>query len=63
MGLPGGSDGRESACSAGDPDSVPGLGRSPREGTGNHPSILPGEFHGQRSLAVLYSPGFSKSWT
>ena len=27
-GLPGGSDGKESACSAGDPDSIPGLGRS-----------------------------------
>ena len=33
-GFPGGSDGRESACSARDPDSVPGLGRSPREGKG-----------------------------
>ena len=30
----GGSDGKESACSAGDPDLIPGLGRSP-EGTGN----------------------------
>ena len=27
--------GIESACSAGDPDSIPGLGRSPREGNGN----------------------------
>ena len=35
MGCPGGSDGRESACSAGDPGSVPGSGRSPREGNGN----------------------------
>ena len=25
----------ESACSAGDPDSIPGLGRSPGEGNGN----------------------------
>ena len=31
---PGGSDGRESACSAGDPGSIPGLGRSPEEGNG-----------------------------
>ena len=30
-----GSDGKESACSAGNPDSVPGLGRSPGEGNGN----------------------------
>ena len=32
--LPGGSDSKESACSAGDPGSIPGLGRSPREGNG-----------------------------
>ena len=35
MGLPGGSDGKESACNAGDPGSIPGLGRSPGEGNGN----------------------------
>ena len=29
-----GSDGKESACKAGDPGSVPGLGRSDREGIG-----------------------------
>ena len=34
-GFPGGSDGKESACSAGDPGSIPGLGRSPGEGNGN----------------------------
>ena len=37
-GLPGGSDGKEFACNAGDPCSVP-------------PGFLPGESHGQRSLA------------
>jgi len=31
----GGSDGKESACRAGDPDSIPGLGRSPGEENGN----------------------------
>ena len=31
----GGSDGKESACSAGDLGSIPGLGRSPGEGNGN----------------------------
>ena len=31
----GGSDGRESACNAGDPGLIPGLGRSPGEGNGN----------------------------
>ena len=34
-GFPGGSDGKESACSARDPDSIPGSGRSPGEGNGN----------------------------
>ena len=29
-----GSDGKESACNAGDPSSIPGLGRSPEEGNG-----------------------------
>ena len=35
MGFPDGSDGKESACSAGDPGLIPGLGRSPGEGNGN----------------------------
>ena len=35
MGFPGGSDGKESACNAGDPGSVPGLARYPGEGNGN----------------------------
>ena len=34
MGFPGGSDSNESACNAGDPGSIPGLGRSPGEGNG-----------------------------
>ena len=34
-GFPGGSDSKESACNAGDLGSVPGSGRSPREGNGN----------------------------
>ena len=33
--FPRGSDSRESACNAGDQDSIPELGRSPREGNGN----------------------------
>ena len=32
MGFPGSSTGRESACNAGDPGSIPGLGRSAGEG-------------------------------
>ena len=34
-GFPGGSDSKESTCIAGDPGSIPGLGRSPGEGNGN----------------------------
>ena len=34
MGFPGGSDGKESACNAGDLSSIPGSGRSPEEETG-----------------------------
>ena len=35
MGLPDGSDGKASACNAGDPGSIPGLKRSAGEGNGN----------------------------
>ena len=35
MGIPGGSDDKESACNAGDPDLIPELGRSPEEGNGS----------------------------
>ena len=34
MGFPGGSDGKESTCNAGDPSSIPGSGRSPGDGIG-----------------------------
>ena len=34
MGFPGSSAGKESTCNAGEPSSVLGLGRSPREGMG-----------------------------
>ena len=34
-GFPGGSDGKGSTCNSGDPGLIPGLGRSPREGSGN----------------------------
>ena len=53
-GFPGGSDGKESACIAGNPGSIPGTGRYPRKGNG-YPSFLPGQFHGQKSV-VDYSP-------
>ena len=41
VGFPGGSDGKESTCSAGNPGSIPpGSGRPPGGGHGNHSSIL-----------------------
>ena len=34
-GFPGGSDGKESSCNAGDTGSIPGSKRSPGKGNGN----------------------------
>ena len=51
-----GSDGKESACNAGDSGSVPESGRSPwKRECPPTPVSSPGEHHGQRSLAG-YSP-------
>ena len=59
----GSSIGKECAGSAGDPGSIPGLGRSCGEGNGKPiPVFLPGKSHGQRKL-VGYSPWGYKSWT
>ena len=54
--FPGGSDGKESACNAGDLGLIPGLGRFPGGGHDNplQYSCLENP-HGQRSLAG-YSP-------
>ena len=55
MGFPGGSEGKASACNAGDPGSIPGLGRSPGEGNDNPPQYsclensMDGESRGRRS--------------
>ena len=56
LGFPGGSDGKESTCNAGDLGSIPGLGRSLGGGHGDpfQYSWLENP-HGQRSLAG-YSP-------
>ena len=56
VGFPCGSDGKESACIAGDLGSIPGLGRAPGEGHGKalQYSCLENP-HGHRSLAG-YSP-------
>ena len=55
LGFPGGSDGKESDCNAGNLGLIPGSGRFPREGMATHSSILAWKIHGQRSLAD-YSP-------
>ena len=58
MGFPGGSDGKKSACNAGDLGSVPGLGRFPGGGNGNplQYSCLESP-QGQRSLTRYSSWG------
>ena len=64
QGFPGSSAGKESACNAGDPSSIPGSERSPGEGHRNplQYSCLENS-HGRRSL-VSYSPwGYEKSDT
>ena len=54
VGFPGGSDGKESICNAGDLGSIPGLGRSPGEGHGNPLSYSCLENpHGQKSLQAI----------
>ena len=63
-GFPGGSDGKEFTCNAGDPGSISGLGISPREWEWQStPVFLPGEFHGQRSLAGYSLWGLKESDT
>ena len=54
-GFPGSSDGKESACNAGDPASIPGFGRSSGKGHGNPLLSLSGKSYGQSSLSG-YSP-------
>ena len=50
------SDGKASACNAGDPGSIPGLGRFPwRRKWQSTPALLPGKSHARRSL-ICYSP-------
>ena len=63
LGFPGGSDGKASACNAGDPGSIPGLGRSPGEGNGNplQYSCLENSMDGRAWEAKVH--GVAKSWT
>ena len=54
----GGSVGKESACNAGDPGSIPGLGRSSGEGKGY--SL---QFSGLENSMECIVHGVTKSWT
>ena len=49
-GFPGGSEGKKSACSAGDVGSIPGQEDPLEKEMATHSSILPGKSQGQRSL-------------
>ena len=50
LGVPGGSDNKESACNAGDLGLIPGSSEDPlQEGVGAHASILAWDAHGQRA--------------
>ena len=56
--------GKESACNAGDPALISGLGRSPwRREWLSTPVFLPGKFHGQKSLVGYSTWGWKKSDT
>ena len=61
MSFPGGSNGKESACNAGDPGSTPGLG-SPAEGIGNplQDSCVKNSVDRKAWQATVH--GFAKSW-
>ena len=63
-GFPGGLDGKESACNAEDPGSIPGSGRSPGEGNG-YPlqySCLENSMD-RGAWWAIQSDGLTKSWT
>ena len=61
--FPGGSDGKESACIAGDLGLIPGSGRSPEEGNGNplQYSCLENPMDKEAWRATVHS--VAKSWT
>ena len=61
--FPGGSDGKASACNAGDLDSIPGLGSSPGEEMATHSSILAWRIPWMEEPGGLQSMGSQKSQT
>ena len=63
MGFPGGSDGKEFAYNKGDPDSIPGLERSPGEGNGYLIQYSGLENSMDRRAWWAIVNGVTKSWT
>ena len=58
LGFPVGSDSKASACNAGDPGSIPRLGRFPwRRKWQATPVLLPRKFHGWKEPGGLQSMG------
>ena len=62
VGFPGGSDGKESACNAGDLGSIPGLGRSPEGGHGKPLQYFCLENPMDRGARRATVHGVTKSW-
>ena len=62
-GMFGGSNGKESACNAGDSGLISGLGRSPGEGNGNPPQYSCLENPMGRGAWKATVHGLAKSWT
>ena len=58
-----GSDGKEAACNAGDPGSIPGSGRSPGEGNGNPLQYSCLENPMDRGAWQATVCGVAKNWT
>ena len=63
LGFPGGSDGKESACNAGDPGSIPESGKSPGEENGNPLQYSCLENSMDRGAGLVIVHGVSKSQT
>ena len=59
--FPGGSDGKESASNAGDPSSIPGSGRSSREGNTIPVFLLKNSMDRRAWLAIVH--GITKNQT
>ena len=62
-GFPAGSGGKESACSVGDPGSIPGSGRSPGEGNGTPLQYSCLENPMDRGAWQATVHGVTESWT